>query len=269
MGRYDNMFETLAQKKAHAFVPFTVIGDPTLDASADIIEALIRGGADALELGIPFSDPVADGPTIQTAGVRALDAGATPDGCFEVIQRIRGAHPEIPIGLLVYANLVVTKGTDNFFERAAQAGVDSVLIADLPTYEADPFVRSAESHGILPVFIAPPNADDERLAAIAKLTQGYTYVVARAGVTGCDDDVNVSHNAIFEKLKALGAPPTMLGFGISTPDHVKTGIAAGADGVISGSAVVSRVSKGAADLTQLTAELTEFVSTMKAAATRG
>jgi tryptophan synthase alpha chain len=268
MGRYEKMFETLSSSKAGAFVPFTVVGDPSLEASAEIIEALVAGGADALELGIPFSDPVADGPTIQAAGIRALEAGATPGGCFDVIAGVRAAHPDIPIGLLVYANLVVARGKEVFFARAADAGVDSVLVADLPTFEAESFVGVAKARAIQPVFIAPPNADDARLGTIAKLTEGYTYVVARSGVTGCDDDVSIGHHTIFQKLKNLGAPPTMLGFGISTPEHVRTGLAAGADGVISGSAVVRRVEKGAADMPRLVKELTEFVASMKAA-TRG
>ncbi len=265
MGRYEKMFKQLAEKKHGGFIPFTIIGDPTLEASIEIIEALVAGGADALELGIPFSDPVADGPTIQAAGVRAIAAGATPEGCFKVLAEIRRRHPEIPIGLLVYANLVVGNGTDNFYERCRQASVDSVLIADLPTFEGKAFADIASRYGVDPVFIVPPNAGEAQLKEIAEMTKGYTYVVARAGVTGVDEEVAVADNAIFGKLKALHAPPTMLGFGIATPEHVRTGLRAGADGVISGSAVVGRVQKGAGDIRKLALELTEFVQTMKAA----
>lgn len=265
MGRYEKMFGKLVEKKQGGFIPFTVIGDPTLEASVDIIEALVAGGADALELGIPFSDPVADGPTIQAAGVRAIAAGTTPEGCFEVITEIRRRHPEIPIGLLVYANLVLGGSAGSFYGACRQASVDSVLIADLPTFEGKTFADIASRYGIDPVFIAPPNADDARLKEIAEMTKGYTYVVARAGVTGVDERVDVAHRAIFGKLKDLGAPPTMLGFGIATPDHVRTGLRAGADGVISGSAVVGRVARGAGDIRKLAAELREFVQTMKAA----
>ena len=265
MNRYEKMFEQLAARNEKAFVPFTVIGDPTIDASVDIIKALVDGGADALELGIPFSDPVADGPIIQAAGVRALAAGATPPACFEVIRAIRDTYPDIPIGLLVYANLVVAKGPEQFYEACHTAGVDSVLVADLPVFEADVFVRPATEKEICPVFIAPPNASDDTYRKIAGLTQGYTYVVARAGVTGCDEEVEVSHKTIFTKLRNMKAPPTMLGFGISTPTHAKVGIDAGADGVISGSAIVSRVEKGADDLSTLVDTLKQFVAEMKAA----
>jgi tryptophan synthase alpha chain len=265
MNRYDEMFEALSAKKEKAFVPFTVIGDPTIEDSVDIIAALVEGGADALELGIPFSDPVADGPTIQAAGVRALNAGATPPACFEVIRRVRDIYPKIPIGLLIYANLVISKGMEAFYKACRASGVDSVLVADLPVFEADVFIKAALDNDICPVFIAPPNASDETYRKIAALTKGYTYVVARSGVTGCDEQVDVSHKSIFGKLKSMNAPPTMLGFGISTPEHVKVGLAAGADGVISGSAVVSRVEKGESDMPALLSELKAFVAAMKAA----
>ena len=249
-------------------VPFTVIGYPTVEASTEIIQALVDGGADALELGIPFSDPVADGPVIQAAGVRAISAGATPTACFEVIACIRKQNPEIPIGLLVYANLVVSNGIGAFFERCRTAGVDSVLIADLPVYEAAPFTAAAAAQDVCPVFIAPPNAPDEKLKEISALTKGYTYVVTRSGVTGSDTAVQVENTAIFQKLKENGAPPSMLGFGISSPDHVRTALASGADGAISGSAVVAKITAGLSDTASLCNELKAFVSDMKNA-TRG
>ena len=266
MSRYENMFNALSAKKEGAFVPFTVIGYPTVEASTAIIQALIDGGADALELGIPFSDPVADGPVIQAAGVTAIEAGATPKACFGVIDAVRKQNPEIPIGLLVYANLVVSNGIETFFDNCRNAGVDSVLIADLPVYEAAPFAAAAAARDVCPVFIAPPNASDDKLKEIASLTQGYTYVVTRSGVTGTDTTVQVENTAVFQKLKDSGAPPAMLGFGISTPDHVRTALSSGADGAISGSAVVAKITAGAADITALCADLKKFVSNMKAAA---
>lgn len=268
MTRYKDMFSRLAEKNQGAFVPFTVIGFPGIEESIEIIQALVDGGADALELGIPFSDPVADGPVIQSAGARALETGTTPSKCFEAIAKIREKNPDIPIGLLVYANLAVSNGADNFYAACQTAGADSVLIADLPVYEAGPFVKAAEERNILPVFIAPPNASDERLEKIAALTEGYTYVTARSGVTGADEAVEIENKNIFQKLNGFGAPPSMLGFGISNPDHVRTAILSGADGAISGSAVVSKIAAGASDLEKLCAELRAFVSSMKAAASR-
>ncbi|MCP4601868.1 MAG: tryptophan synthase subunit alpha [Proteobacteria bacterium] len=266
MARYETMFARLRQQNEGAFVPFVVIGDPVPSKSLNIIRTLVEGGADALELGIPFSDPIADGPTIQAATVRALQAGTTPEQCFEIIKKVREEFPDIPIGLLVYANLVVSNGENTFYKRAADAGVDSVLVADVPVFEAEPFVSFAKKHAIEEVFIAPPNADEKLLGEVARLTQGYTYIVARPGVTGADEQISHQGNT-FGQLKKLGAPPGLLGFGISKPAHVKAALEAGADGAISGSAVVRIVEKHTEDQTMLS-ELTAFVRSMKAATQR-
>lgn len=264
MGRYEKTFEKLQSAKRGAFVPFVVMGDPTPDSSLAIVRALVASGADALELGIPFSDPVADGPVIQAAAVRALEAGATPEKCLGAVAEIRALFPEIPIGLLVYANLVVANGQDRFYARAAESGVDSVLVADVPVFEAGPFVASAAEHGVQQIFIAPPNADDALLMLVAKLTKGYTYVVARAGVTGVGENLR-DQGDIFAKLKRFGAPPSLLGFGISKPEHVKAAIKAGAAGAISGSAVVRIVDENRNDQKTLLKKLSDFVSSMKTA----
>lgn len=264
--RYEALFARLARERAGAFVPFAVLGDPDGPRSRGVLEALVAGGADALELGIPFSDPVADGPTIQAADQRALAAGATPAGCLDIVRDLRAAHPDLPVGLLVYANLVVAAGVDAFYQRAAAAGVDSVLIADVPTLEAEPFVAAARRHGVAPVLVAPPNATPERLATIAGWCEGYTYVVARAGVTGARDALELTAQGLPAALEAAGAPPSLIGFGISTPDHVRAALRTGAAGAISGSAVVRIVERHAGSPPDaLAAELTAFVAAMKAA----
>ncbi|MBL4850267.1 MAG: tryptophan synthase subunit alpha [Planctomycetes bacterium] len=264
MTRYSAMFERLAQEKAGAFVPFVTLGDPTPELSAKVLRALIRGGADALELGIPFSDPAADGPTIQLASQRALQAGVTPDDCWDLIAGVRAESPDLPIGLLVYANLVVSPGLDSFYARAAEAGVDSVLIADVPTLEIAPFAAAAERHGVAPVLIAPTNLSDERLEVVASVGQGYTYVVTRKGVTGADDSVCFEHASLLAKLEQAGAPPPIFGFGISKPEHVRAALASGAAGTISGSAVVRHIQEATSDAALLEA-LEAFVASMKAA----
>jgi tryptophan synthase alpha chain len=258
------MFARLRERGEGAFVPFAVIGDPTPERSPEVIEALIAGGADALELGIPFSDPIADGPTIQAASVRALEAGATPEGCLAVIAEIRQRHPGIPIGLLVYANLVVAAGEDAFYGRAAAAGVDSVLVADVPVFEGDPFVAAALAHEVDPVFIAPPGASRECLAAVAAASRGYTYVVARAGVTGVVEDLR-DQGSIFADLADLGAPPGVIGFGISTPAHVRAAIDGGAAGAISGSAIVRVLEERLGRPAEVAGALERFVRELKAA----
>ena len=267
--RYEELFTRLKANGEGAFVPFVMLGDPDAAASLKIIEILIESGADALELGVPFSDPVADGNVIQAAASRALEAGVTPEGAFAVTARIRENHPRIPIGLLVYANLVLGKGLNAFYAAAAAAGVDSVLVADAPIAESADFLRAAKEHGIDQIFIAPPNADEVKLREIAAAGGGYTYYLGRAGVTGADRVISGLEKSKIKILKDAGAPPIVVGFGISTPGHVMAALEAGADGAISGSAVVKIIEKNLGDETAMHHELAVFVKEMKAAAKIG
>ncbi|HYI41649.1 MAG TPA: tryptophan synthase subunit alpha [Allosphingosinicella sp.] len=256
MTRYPAMFERLRERGEGALGAFVMLGDPDLETSAKVLDALVEGGADMLEVGIPFSDPVADGPVIQAAAVRALAAGTrTADG-FRLLGGFRDRHPEVPVGILTYANLVVARGRQAFYGAAAEVGVDSVLVADVPLIEAGPFLVAARAAGVAPVLIAAPNTPPERLERIAAEGEGYTYCVARAGVTGADSEVRFAAEVI-AALQAAGAPPTVLGFGISEPAHVRLALEAGAAGVISGSAIVERISRGE--------DVRGFVAEMKAA----
>lgn len=266
MSRYASLFDRLRREREGAIVPFVVLGDPTPALSLRIVDALVEGGADCVELGIPFSDPIADGPTIQAATVRALEAGVTPQICWDLLAQVRAARPQLPIGLLVYGNLVVNEGADRFYARAAEAGIDSVLVADVPSSEARPFVDAAHAAGVDPVLIAPPNADDARLQQIAQLSRGYTYVVTRAGVTGAENEAALSHRAMLLRLREFGAPPCLVGFGISRPEHVRAALDMGAAGAISGSAVVSRIANGLKDERALLEELARYVGELKGAA---
>ncbi|MBS9874049.1 tryptophan synthase subunit alpha [Vibrio alginolyticus] len=265
MSRYEKMFERLNEKNQGAFVPFVTVCDPNAEQSYKIMETLVESGADALELGIPFSDPLADGPTIQGANIRALDSGATPDICFEQIGKIRAKYPELPIGLLMYANLVYSRGIENFYERCAKAGIDSVLIADVPTNESAEFVAAAEKFGIHPIFIAPPTASDETLKQVSELGGGYTYLLSRAGVTGAETKANMPVGHMLDRLNQFDAPPALLGFGISEPAQVKQALESGAAGAISGSAVVKIIESNVEQPQIMLDKLGEFVSAMKAA----
>ncbi|ANU36710.1 tryptophan synthase subunit alpha [Vibrio scophthalmi] len=265
MDRYQLMFERLDEVKQGAFVPFVTICDPNPEQSLEIMRTLVKSGADALELGMPFSDPLADGPTIQGANIRALDSGATPDICFELISKIRQEYPELPIGLLMYANLVFSRGIEDFYQRCAKAGVDSVLIADVPTNESAEFVAAAEKFGIHPIFIAPPTASDETLQAVAQLGGGYTYLLSRAGVTGAETKANMPVGDLLARLNQFDAPPALLGFGISEPAQVKEAIDAGAAGAISGSAVVKIIESNIDQPALMLQSLGQFITTMKAA----
>jgi tryptophan synthase alpha chain len=238
MSRYAAMFERLAARDELAFGAFVMLGDPDLERSAALLDALVEGGADMVEVGIPFSDPVADGPVIQAAAVRALAQGVRPADCFALLREFRGRHAEVPVGILTYANLVVARSLDAFYQAAAEAGVDSVLVADVPLLESARFAKAAATAGMDPVLIAAFNTPEATLRGIAATARGYTYCVARAGVTGADREVRFDAGMI-ARLKAFGAPPPVLGFGISRPEHVRLAREAGAAGVISGSAIVA------------------------------
>ena len=265
MERYDQLFKRLADRQEGAFVPFVTLGDPSPELSLQVIDALVEGGADALELGIPFSDPLADGPTIQNATLRAFAAGTTTSQCFEMLATIRHKYPELPIGLLMYANLVFTNGVDAFYARCAEAGVDSVLVADVPVEESAPFRQAALRHGVAPIFICPPNASDTLLREIASHGRGYTYLLSRAGVTGAENRASLPLQHLIDKLREYHAAPPLQGFGISEPAQVKEAIAAGAAGAISGSAIVRIIEKNHAEPEVMLSELKNFVSSLKAA----
>jgi len=256
MSRYAVMFERLGARGEGALGGFVMLGDPDPATSAAILDALVEGGADMIEVGIPFSDPVADGPVIQAAAVRARAAGTRTADCFRLLAGFRARHPDVPVGILAYANIVVARGREAFYRSAAEAGVDSVLVADVPLLEAAPFLATARAAGVSPVLIAAPNTPPERLARIAAEGEGYTYCVARAGVTGADEEVRFPAKLI-EDLRSNGAAPPILGFGISRPEHVRLALQAGAAGVISGSAIVERASRGE--------DVAGFVARMKAA----
>jgi tryptophan synthase alpha chain len=254
--RYGAMFDRLRGRGEGALGAFVMLGDPDPESSAAILDSLVDGGADMLEVGIPFSDPVADGPVIQAAAVRALAAGTrTADG-FRLLGDFRARHPDVPVGILTYANLVMARGRAAFYRAAGEAGVDSVLVADVPLIEAEPFLAAARSAGVAPVLIAAPNTPPDRLARIAAEGEGYTYCVARAGVTGADSEVRFAGDVI-AALIAAKAPPPVLGFGISEPEHVRLALRAGASGVISGSAIVERLARGE--------DVRGFIAEMKAA----
>jgi tryptophan synthase alpha chain len=251
------MFERWGNRALGAFL---TLGDPGIAQSEAYLDALVEGGADMVELGIPFSDPVADGPVIQAAAVRALAAGVRTADCLAMIGRFRQRHPDIPIGVLTYANIVAARGIERFAEELAEAGADSLLVADVPSLEAQPYSDAAKAAGIDLVMIAAPNTPAPTIGRIAALSSGYTYCVARAGVTGADRRLQLDHAKLFGELKKAGAAPPVLGFGISSPEHVAQALDHGAAGVISGSAIVDRIASGAS-----TAEVAAFVRELKAA----
>ena len=221
MKRYEHLFSTLAEKKEGAFIPFVMLGDPNVETSENIIETLIEAGADGLELGVPFSDPIADGPTIQAAHVRALDAKVSVADAFGIIKRVRERHPELPIGLLIYSNVAVVRGLDRFYSEVHASGADSVLLPDVPVRESAPFTAAAKDAGVDPIYIAPPHANEDTLEGVAHSSEGYIYAISRDGVTGTERvSETTGLNDVVSNLQRFGGAPVVLGFGISTPKHV-------------------------------------------------
>jgi len=251
MSRYATMFERL---NGHgAFGAFLMLGDPDLKTSAQLLDALVEGGADMIEVGIPFSDPVADGPVIQAAACRALAAGVRVSDCLELLAGFRARHPAVPVGILTYANIVAAR--TGFMRDAAEAGADSLLIADVPVLEAERFTGDMEQAGIEPVLIVAANTPEPTLKRIASLSKAYTYCVSRAGITGTHAGGEFDAGLI-QRVKVAGAPPPVFGFGISRPEHVRRALSAGAKGVICGSAIVDLVSRRG--------DVASFVQSLKA-----
>ncbi|HEX8842595.1 MAG TPA: tryptophan synthase subunit alpha [Sphingomicrobium sp.] len=251
MSRYAAMFDRLAARGEGAFGAFLMLGDPDLETSARLLDDLVEGGADMIEVGIPFSDPIADGPVIQAAAQRALKAGVRVGDCFELIAAFRERYPDVPVGILTYANLVVAR--TGFMRDAAQAGADSLLIADVPALEAEPFAREMDQSGLASVLIAAANTPTSTLARLARLSDAYVYCVSRAGITGTHAGGRFDPRLI-QGLRAAGSSPPVFGFGISKPEHVRAALEAGAAGVICGSAIVEQASLGE-DVTELVRSL--------------
>ncbi|HMK54231.1 MAG TPA: tryptophan synthase subunit alpha [Methanobacteriaceae archaeon] len=239
---YSEMFKRLDEKGEGAFIPFVVAGDPDFETSLSIVKEMVDCGADALEIGFPFSDPVADGPTIQAADVRALEAGMTVKKGFEFIRKIR-EFTQIPIGLLVYYNLVYKMGVDQFYAEARNSGVNGILAADLPPEEANYAIEAAKVHGINQIFMAAHTTSNQRLANISQIAGGFIYVVAVMGVTGARSQLDEGTVDLIQRVRKHTPLPICVGFGISQPEHVEKVIKAGSDGAIVASVLIDMVQK--------------------------
>jgi len=264
MNALRRVLEARTAARQAAFVPFLVAGDPGADASLEHCSTLVAAGADALEIGFPFSDPPADGPVLQAAALRALRGGGTTLRSFELLEALRRRH-DTPVSLLLYVNLVLQFGVDAFYRRCADVGVSAVLLADVPLEEAGPFVAAARSHGVAPVFIASALSSEERLARIrAHADDGaYLYAVARVGITGEQAEVDPALATTLDRLHAAVPLPILCGFGISTPAHIRAVRAAGADGAIVGSALVRHLEAPSRDAA--TSLLREHAASLAAA----
>jgi tryptophan synthase alpha chain len=227
-----------------AFVPYLAVGDPDYERSLRYVEALADGGADVIELGLPFSEPIAEGPTIQEAIVRALESGMTPERYFEFVAEL---EVEVPLVCMTYYNLVYQYGAGDgprpFVERAAAVGIDGFVVPDLPAEEARPLREACDEFGLDLVFIVAPTTRGERLERMREYVSGYVYVQARLGTTGTRESVSDRTAESLDRIADWDVPKAV-GFGIKTGEHAERVVAAGADGVIVGSALVNVVAEG-------------------------
>jgi tryptophan synthase alpha chain len=264
MKTYTQVFSELGKQKRAALIPFFVIGDPDFDTGLAIVKTAIDAGADILELGISFSDPIADGPTIQKADIRAMRSGMNVKKALEFIRQTKD-YKDIPIGLLMYYNLVYQYGPEGFFRDCHKAGVNSVLVADLSIDDSDEIIPAAASAGLDTVFIVTPNTDAERIKVIASKTTGFIYAVSLLGVTGSRERLSDMVEGLLGKLKALTSVPVCVGFGISKAEHAAAVAQAGADGVIIGSRIVELIERNLASRDQMLAEISHFITEVKTA----
>jgi tryptophan synthase alpha chain len=246
MGRLQATFKRLRARGEGALIGYLMAGDPDPERSYAYARALIAGGVDVLELGLPFSDPIADGPVIQAASVRALRAGTTPAVVLELVRRLRRESP-IPIVLMTYYNPILAMGEAQFCKRCMNTGIDGLVVPDLPVEEAEPLLAQARRTRIDVVFLATPETDDGRLERIAQATSGFLYLVARYGVTGASTEMGPAFWGLIQRVRAHLPEelPLAVGFGIARPEQVRTVLRAGAQGAIVGTAFVQRVADGA------------------------
>jgi len=264
MRTYKQVFAELKQAGRPALIPFFVIGDPDFDTSLAVVRTAIDAGADILELGIPFSDPIADGPTIQKADIRAAKSGMNMAKARLFIRQVK-EYKDIPIGLLMYYNLIYQYGAEKFFADFHKAGVNSVLVADLSIDDAGEIEGPAKAAGLDTVFMVTPVTAPERMKLIASKTTGFIYTVSLLGVTGSRNELSDTVEGLVARLKELTNVPVCVGFGISKPEHAASVASAGADGVIIGSKLVGLIEANLDNKQKMLAEVSTFLIGVKAA----
>jgi tryptophan synthase alpha chain len=243
MSRIAKRFEKLKADKRAGLVIYISAGDPNAEVGYEILKGLPAAGADLIELGMPFTDPMADGPSVQAAGQRALKSGITVDATFDMVRRFRMGDNETPILLMGYYNLVYQRGAERFCKEAAMAGVDGFILVDLPPEEVDELKPHAVAHDLDTVLLTAPTTDDRRLPAVLRFSSGFVYFVSVLGITGTKSATEEAVRSHVERIKRHTKLPVGVGFGIKTPDQAAA-VARHADAAVVGSAVVDRVKAG-------------------------
>ncbi len=264
MTSIESTFSKLKSKNEAALIAYIAAGDPTAHATLRIADALIKGGVDILELGLPFSDPIADGPTIQAASVRALKSGTTPGRVLKLASEIKQKQ-DIPVVIMTYYNPVFKMGLAKFFHSASGCGVDGLIVPDLPVEEAEDYKKTSSAYGIDTIFLAAPSTSHLRLTKIVEYTSGFLYLVSQFGVTGARERLEESTIKLVKAVLPMtrGKVPLAVGFGISKPEHVRGIVDAGADGVIVGSLFTNIISRNLKNQKQMLIELEETARKLK------
>lgn len=265
--RIDTTFAELRAAGSKAFMPFVTAGDPDLETTAALIRAMADRGAAMIELGLPYSDPVADGPTIQASYTRALERGTRLDGIFEMVRSLR-RDCQVPISAMGSFTLVVRRGIERFMDDAAEAGVDGLIIPDLPLEEYEAVIPVAEARGLCHVMLVAPTTPWDRAAEIARHSTGFLYTISVSGITGERTDLPPELVDRVARLREVTDVPICVGFGISTPEHVRQ-VTAVADGAIVGSAIVRRIAALADQPREkIIADVADYVSDLVASLPR-
>jgi tryptophan synthase alpha chain len=266
MSAIREVFHKAMQKGDGVLIGYIMAGDPSPELTPQIADALISGGVDILELGLPFSDPIADGPTIQAAGIRALAAETTPLKVLGIAKQIKQQH-NVPIVIMTYYNPVFRIGIDNFLDLAKKHLVDGFIVPDLPVEEAADYRKAAETHGLDTIFLAAPSTTNERLNKIVACSSGFLYLVSHYGVTGTKTTIEDSTVQLIKRVLPFtaGKIPLAVGFGISKPEHVERLIAAGADAAIVGSAFINLIQKNSQNTTTMLKQLKVAAQELKSA----
>jgi tryptophan synthase alpha chain len=269
VSRISKVFKALKNQRKGALIGFITGGDPEPRYTPMIAEALVKGGVDILELGIPFSDPIADGPTIQAASVRALKSKTTPKIVLELAREIKEKQG-IPVVAFTYFNPIFKMGVENFFRLAQSCLVDGIVVPDLPVEEASDYKRVAEKFGLDTIFLAAPSTSSKRLGKIVECTSGFLYLVSDFGVTGEREKLGKQTLQLIKKTLPFtqGHVPLAVGFGVSKPEHVKAIIESGADGAIVGSAFVKVIQNNLTSSDRMLLEISSVARKLKDAAVR-
>ncbi len=259
-------FQELSERGEGALIVYVMAGDPSLSLTKKIVGALDEGGADMIELGLPFSDPIADGPTIQAASERALKAGMNPDLYFNMIRDIR-EHIKAPLICLTYYNLVLHRGIGRFMKDCVESGINGIIIPDLPIEEAKQTLSEANKNDVDFIPLIAPTSTEYRIKNISSVAHGFIYLVSLLGVTGAREELSLTVKDMIGKVQVAtnSEVPIAVGFGLSSPQHVREAIRAGADGAIVGSAIVNIIAKNKDEEGKMLHEIREFVAQLKEA----